>query len=272
MASKLQELPGSTVPPRRQGAAASIGAGSADVESVAAGGTSEGLFRGQSDEPMVIASETRWNSVTWSLPQPASQPGQRAVDLVLALVLLLLLLPIMALTALLVVASSPGPVIFRHTRLGQGGRSFECLKFRSMEHRAEELLPDLIDACPTARLEWEGKHKILRDPRVTPIGRLLRQFSIDELPQLWNVVRGEMSLVGPRPIVEAEIARYGHHYATYCSVRPGLTGLWQISGRNDTSYEQRVELDCAYARSKSIRGDLWIMLRTIPVVLYGGGY
>jgi lipopolysaccharide/colanic/teichoic acid biosynthesis glycosyltransferase len=129
----------------------------------------------------------------------------------------------------------------------------------------------LLSACETIRSEWQRDHKIRSDPRVTEVGRVLRRFSVDEMPQLFNVLRGEMSIVGPRPIVEAEIKRYAQNYSTYCSVKPGLTGLWQISGRNRVSYERRVELDCEYARTKSISGDAWIILRTVPVVIQGGG-
>lgn len=195
----------------------------------------------------------------------------RVLDLELAVTLVLLLAPLLLVAALLVKASGPGPVIFRHTRIGRQGKPFTCLKFRTMEHNAEELLADLIDTCGSMRAEWTLDQKIRRDPRVTPIGRFLRRFSIDELPQLWNVVRGEMSIVGPRPIVEAEAQRYRDHFEAYCSVKPGITGLWQVSGRNALSYNQRVELDCAYVSTKSIRGDCSIILRTLPVVLRGTG-
>jgi exopolysaccharide production protein ExoY len=201
----------------------------------------------------------------------ADRAAHRALDLGLAATLLLVLVPALLVTALLIKLSGPGPVIFRHSRIGRGGRTFTCLKFRTMEHNAEELLPDLFDACGSMRIEWGLDQKIRNDPRVTPIGRLLRKFSIDELPQLWNVVRGEMSIVGPRPIVEDEAYRYQEHFKDYCSVKPGITGLWQVSGRNNLSYSRRVELDCAYIRTRSIRSDCSIILRTLPVVLRGTG-
>lgn len=207
-----------------------------------------------------------------STPRPlADRAVHRVFDLGLAGILLLLLVPVLLATALLIRVSGPGPVIFRHSRVGRGGKTFTCLKFRTMEHNAEELLPDLFDACGSMRIEWGLDQKIRNDPRVTPIGRLLRKFSIDELPQLWNVVRGEMSIVGPRPIVEDEAYRYQEHFKDYCSVKPGITGLWQVSGRNSLSYSRRVELDCAYVRTRSIRSDCSIILRTLPVVLRGTG-
>lgn len=195
----------------------------------------------------------------------------RTFDLGLSLTLLLFLAPVLLVTALLVKAHGRGPVIFRHTRVGRNGRPFTCLKFRTMEHNAEELLGDLLGACGDIRVEWNIDQKIRKDPRVTPLGRYLRKFSIDELPQLWNVVRGEMSIVGPRPIVEDEAFRYEEHFKDYCSVKPGITGLWQVSGRNSLPYSRRVELDCAYIRSRSLRGDCSIILRTLPVVMRGTG-
>ena len=205
-----------------------------------------------------------------SQPLP-DRAAHRALDLGLSLTLLLFLAPMLLVTALLVRADGRGPVIFRHTRVGRNGKPFTCLKFRTMEHNAEELLGDLLGACGDIRVEWKIDQKIRKDPRVTPLGRYLRKFSIDELPQLWNVVRGEMSIVGPRPIVEDEAFRYEEHFKDYCSVNPGITGLWQVSGRNSLPYSRRVELDCAYIRSRSLRGDCSIILRTLPVVMRGTG-
>ena len=226
------------------------------------------LFNSRQEEAFVQTPARTWNP-----PRKAvSEAPQRAVDVLLSILFLLLLSPVMIAAAVLVTVSGAGPLIFRHNRIGMNERTFVCLKFRTMEVQAEELLPHLLTACDSVRHEWERDHKIRQDPRVTPIGRFLRRFSIDELPQLVNVIRGEMSIVGPRPIVESEVRRYGAHFRDYCSVRPGLTGLWQVSGRNDLSYARRVQLDCEYARSKSISGDLLIILRTLPVVLLGRGY
>jgi len=152
-------------------------------------------------------------------------------------------------------------------RLGRDGRSFGCLKFRSMVTDGEAVLAAHLAADPRARAEWAATHKLSNDPRITAIGQVLRKTSLDELPQLWNVLRGEMSLVGPRPIVPAEVARYGRAFQTCFAVPPGVTGLWQVSGRSDTSYAERVALDLDYASRWSLRRDIAIMLRTIPAVL-----
>ncbi|NUT00193.1 MAG: sugar transferase, partial [Sphingomonas sp.] len=154
-------------------------------------------------------------------------------------------------------------------RIGRDGREFDCFKFRTMTPQAEQNLDGLLDTSITSREQWELLHKLTQDPRTTPVGRFLRRYSIDELPQLFNVLLGDMSIVGPRPIVEAEIARYGASFAHYCSVKPGLTGLWQVSGRHALSYDERVMLDARYAISKSLRGDLSILVRTVPVVVFG---
>jgi exopolysaccharide production protein ExoY len=162
-------------------------------------------------------------------------------------------------------------VLFRQQRVGYGGRTFMCLKFRTMAKDAEARLTGLLDEDPDAREEWARDQKLRRDPRVTPLGSILRKSSLDELPQLWNVVRGEMSLVGPRPIVPAEISRYGIHIRHYYAVKPGLTGLWQVSGRNDVSYRRRVAMDCLYARKHTFALDGWLIILTIPALLIRRG-
>jgi lipopolysaccharide/colanic/teichoic acid biosynthesis glycosyltransferase len=227
------------------------------------------LFINAQHEPLVHYPAA---PAPWAPPRAApGAVGQRAFDVALAILSLLLLWPVMLAAALCVRASGPGPIIFRHVRLGKDGAPFVCLKFRTMDNQAEELLGELLGACGTLRQEWQSSQKMRRDPRVTRVGQLLRRFSIDELPQLFNVLRGEMSIVGPRPIVEAEIDRYGAHFADYCRVKPGLTGLWQVSGRNCLSYERRVELDSHYAHHRSLGLDLAIVLLTVPVVLRGSG-
>lgn len=195
----------------------------------------------------------------------------RIMDITLAAIMLVVLLPVLAITAIAVALSSEGPVIFRQTRLGMNGRTFGCLKFRTMRIDAEEYLEKLLAARPQLREEWARDQKLSSDPRITPVGSFLRISSIDELPQLLNVIRGEMSLVGPRPIVQNEAARYGRYITSYFSVRPGLTGVWQISGRNDTSYRRRVAADVLYARRQSLTFDCRILLATIPAVLNGTG-
>ena len=225
------------------------------------------LFVNQNHEPLV---EYPVGALAPPLVVPA-ETVHRAFDLALATACLLLLWPLMLATVLLVRLSGPGPIIFRHVRVGRDGTRFVCFKFRTMDQQAEELLTELLGTCGTLRNEWQSNQKIRRDPRVTRVGYFLRRFSIDELPQLFNVLRGDMSIVGPRPIVDAEIGRYGEKFADYCGVKPGLTGLWQVSGRNCLSYERRVELDSLYARQRSLRGDLSIIARTLPVVFRGSG-
>jgi lipopolysaccharide/colanic/teichoic acid biosynthesis glycosyltransferase len=189
------------------------------------------------------------------------------LNVVVTLALLLFLLPVMLLVALAVYMQDGGPILFAHRRIGLNGRVFHCLKFRSMAVDAEQRLAHLLATDPVARAEWELDHKLRRDPRVTPIGAFLRKSSLDELPQLLNVLRGDMSLVGPRPIVEAEVAKYGRRFRYYCAVKPGITGLWQVSGRNDTSYRTRVALDSLYAQRRHVGLDAYIIACTVPVVL-----
>jgi lipopolysaccharide/colanic/teichoic acid biosynthesis glycosyltransferase len=195
----------------------------------------------------------------------------RALDITLATIALIFLAPLMTAIAALIYILDPGPIIFAHTRIGRGGRSFPCLKFRTMVVDADVRLKHLLETSAEARDEWERDHKLRDDPRVIGIGRFLRKSSLDELPQLWNVIRGEMSLVGPRPIVVGEIARYGRYFEHYCLVRPGITGLWQVSGRNDVSYRRRVAFDVAYSRSRSFVMDMRIILFTVPSVLMQKG-
>ena len=192
---------------------------------------------------------------------------KRGLDIAVATTALFLLLPLMLLIAALVWIGDRKAPIFRHTRLGRDGRSFGCLKFRSMVADGEAVLAIHLAASPRARAEWVATHKLSDDPRITAIGRVLRKTSLDELPQLWNVLRGEMSLVGPRPIVQAEVARYGAAFSTCFAVAPGVTGLWQVSGRSNTTYAERVALDLDYASRWSLRRDIAIMLRTVPAVL-----
>ena len=195
----------------------------------------------------------------------------RTLDVVVCAFALLFFAPLLAIIAIVVYLSDPGPILFAHRRLGRDGNHFYCLKFRSMVTDAEARLRRILDANPEMRLEWERDHKLRVDPRITRIGRFLRSSSLDELPQLWNVIRGDMSIVGPRPIVDAEVTRYGRYFNDYCRVRPGITGLWQISGRNDVSYRRRVALDVAFSRSISVRLYLRILCLTVPSVLLARG-
>jgi lipopolysaccharide/colanic/teichoic acid biosynthesis glycosyltransferase len=194
-----------------------------------------------------------------------------AMNALTAIIALLFLAPVMLAVALAVFMQDGGPMVFAHRRIGKGGRYFHCLKFRSMAVDAEQRLADLLASDPEARAEWEKDHKLRNDPRVTRLGAFLRKTSLDELPQLFNVLKGEMSLVGPRPIVDAEVVKYGPRFASYCAVKPGITGLWQISGRNDTTYRTRVALDAVYARRRNVLMDSYIIAATVPAVLLRKG-
>jgi len=198
---------------------------------------------------------------------PRAQRVKRVLDIVFALVLGILALPVAALIAIAIVLESPGPLFFTQYRIGKGNRRFRLWKFRSMAPDAEQALWVYLEKHPAAAVEWWRRRKLKNDPRVTRVGRFLRRTSLDELPQLWNVLRGEMSLVGPRPVVEEEIARYGPAFSLYLQVTPGLTGLWQVSGRNNTSYRRRTELDSEYIRKWTLGLDLKVLLKTVPVVL-----
>jgi lipopolysaccharide/colanic/teichoic acid biosynthesis glycosyltransferase len=201
----------------------------------------------------------------------ASLIFKRSVDLVGASLALALFFPLMLLIAAVMKATTPGPVLFAHRRLGKDGRTFHCLKFRSMMTNSAEVLARHLAENEPARVEWARDHKLRNDPRITWLGRFLRRSSLDELPQLINVVMGDMSLVGPRPIVLDEVAKYGRYITHYTSVTPGITGLWQISGRSDMSYRRRVAIDTSYVRNRSTRLDMAIMLRTLPAVLQARG-
>ncbi len=196
---------------------------------------------------------------------------KRGIDIVCALAGLVFLAPAFLVIALVLLWQDGFPLLFSHRRIGRGGRIFHCLKFRSMARDADRRLEELLASDEKARREWEADHKLVDDPRIHPVGDVLRRTSLDELPQLINILRGDMTVVGPRPIVTAEVARYGDDYAAYASVRPGLTGLWQVSGRNDISYASRVALDADYVRRCSFLLDLRIILKTIVVVFTGTG-
>ncbi len=201
-----------------------------------------------------------------SMGNPAARAMKTALDLTLAGAAIVVLAPLFLLIAALI-RMDGGPVFFAHRRIGAGGRTFRCLKFRSMVTDSERVLRELLATDPAAAVEWATTQKLRRDPRVTWIGALLRSTSLDELPQLINVLRLEMSLVGPRPIVASEAAKYADDIAFYHAAKPGLTGLWQVSGRSDTSYERRVELDCWYVRNWTFWHDVAIIVKTVPAVL-----
>jgi lipopolysaccharide/colanic/teichoic acid biosynthesis glycosyltransferase len=195
---------------------------------------------------------------------------KRGFDIVVATLLIVALLPVLVVLAA-VVMSDGGPAVFGHVRVGRNGKKFRCLKFRSMVVNAEEALKQLLASDPQARAEWEREFKLKNDVRVTRIGRFLRRTSLDELPQLWNVVRGEMSLVGPRPVIDKELERYGADVKYYLMATPGMTGLWQVSGRSQTDYATRVSLDVAYVNEWSLSKDVVILFKTFKVVVHGSG-
>ena len=185
----------------------------------------------------------------------------------MALAALVILAPLVGLAAALVACERRGPILFRHRRVGRSGKEFMVIKFRTMCVDGDRMLVNHLANNPLAKNEWTQTRKLKEDPRVSSLGSFLRKSSIDELPQLINVIRGEMSIVGPRPIVQDEVILYGAHFDDYCLVRPGLTGAWQVSGRSDIGYAERIALDARYANSKSLVGDLRLIARTVPAVL-----
>ncbi len=215
------------------------------------------------------------------IPQAAHSPGpgqlfryrvvKRGLDLLLIALCAPLVLMLIAMIALAIRATSPGPIFFSHRRIRGHGRFFSMWKFRTMCVNSAEVLEDYLAANPEARAEWRKDHKLKQDPRVTRVGEFLRRTSLDELPQIWNVALGNMSLVGPRPIVAAEVEKYGPYFADYCLVKPGVTGLWQVSGRSRVSYPERVQLDRRYAHEWSLSTDVRILCRTLSSVVNQDG-
>jgi len=204
-------------------------------------------------------------------PRPrVSERLRRVADRLAAVLLLLAFSPLMLVCAWLI-RKDGGPATFAHYRVGANGRVFRCFKFRTMCIDAERVLRELLEKDADLRDEWQRNFKLADDPRVTPVGRFLRRSSLDELPQLFNVLRGDMGLVGPRPITLTELRLYGPARWQYLSVLPGMTGLWQVSGRNRVSYERRVQLDDEYVRNRSIWLDAWILVKTVLVVITRDG-
>lgn len=206
-----------------------------------------------------------------NLMLPLPRITKRCMDIFGAIAGCILLSPLLFYIAVAVKMSSRGPVLFPHERIGKDGRRFRAWKFRTMFQNASVVLEQYLDVHPEMQEEWQRDHKLRHDPRITRIGRFLRKTSLDELPQLWNVLRGEMSMVGPRPIVTAEIPKYGPYYGLFTMVTPGITGLWQVSGRNNTTYEERVQLDSYYVRNWSLWLDIFLLLKTVRIVLFSRG-
>ena len=201
------------------------------------------------------------------LSAPIGFLPKRIIDIVLALSGIILLAPLLVICYLLTIATSPGPALFRHRRVGFNNKHFDCLKFRTMLVDAPERLHHLLESDPTAAREWAETRKLRRDPRITAIGAILRKSSLDELPQLFNVLKGDMSIVGPRPITDEELSLYAASVGAYLACRPGITGLWQVSGRSTTTYDKRVACDAFYAQNWSIALDVKILIVTFPSLL-----
>ena len=199
--------------------------------------------------------------------RPVGGTQKRLFDLSCAIAIILLAAPLLLILTLAAFVSSKGPILYGHRRIGFRGQEFMCLKFRTMVVDGDDVLADHLARNPAAAAEWAQNQKLRNDPRITPIGHFLRKTSLDELPQLINILRGEMSLIGPRPVVNDELVRYGARRTAYLSARPGLSGLWQVSGRSATTYERRTELDEIYVNSWSLWGDVKILLRTLPELL-----
>ncbi len=216
------------------------------------------------------ASSPFFSSIAAGAP-PVGGISKRSFDILVALAALVVLSPIFVLIMALVKSSDGGRVFYGHRRIGYNGSTFRCLKFRTMAENGDALLQRYLDENPQAREEWRETRKLQDDPRVTVVGSVLRKLSLDELPQLINILRGEMSIVGPRPVVEDELELYEGSAVYYLQTRPGLTGLWQVSGRNDVSYETRVAFDTHYVRNWSLVSDLVIVARTIPAVCLSRG-
>jgi Undecaprenyl-phosphate galactose phosphotransferase WbaP len=206
-----------------------------------------------------------------NLLDSGSQIAKRMIDLASSALLILFFLPLMAIISFLIVLESGFPVFYLQKRLGQGGRTFGMWKFRTMVQDSAEVLDHCLARSPELRKEWIECQKLRNDPRITRVGRILRRTSLDELPQLWNVIKGDMSMVGPRPIIDAEVAKYQAAYSVYMKTLPGLTGLWQVSGRNRTTYAERVAYDTYYARNWSVWMDIYLLVKTVSTVLTGDG-
>lgn len=194
--------------------------------------------------------------------------AKRLFDVVFSLAVLILFSPIYLLLATLIAINSPGPVFYIQKRVGKNFKPFGCIKFRTMVSNADEMLVEMMENSPEMRQEFEADFKLRHDPRVTAIGKFLRYTSLDEFPQFWNVLMGDMSVVGPRPLVPEELAKYGHHIEKVLTIRPGITGLWQVSGRNDIPYHRRIQIDVYYVNCRNWWLDLFIAIKTVGVIIF----
>ncbi len=204
-------------------------------------------------------------------PNDGDFSTKRIFDVLVASLALLFVAPLLLIVGLLIRLQDGQKALYSPPRLGRNGDTFQCFKLRSMVPNAAGKLEAVLASDPAAKLEWELTQKLTNDPRITPLGKFIRATSIDELPQLLNIIRGDMSFVGPRPISHSERSKYGESFEFYCRVRPGLTGVWQTSGRSNVSYTERVEMDTKYVQTRTFLGDIWIMLKTVPAVLMSVG-
>jgi lipopolysaccharide/colanic/teichoic acid biosynthesis glycosyltransferase len=211
---------------------------------------------------------TTAHPLSWSGKLVRKDLIKRVFDVVFSLLVLICGAPIYLLIGLLIYIDSPGSVFYIQERVGKNYRHFRCIKFRTMIENADEILVDLISSSADVSQEFSDNFKLKNDPRITPIGKFLRCTSLDELPQFWNVLTGDMSVVGPRPLVPEELVKYEHHIDKVLAIKPGITGLWQVSGRNDIPYQKRVQIDVYYADRHNIWLDLWIAMKTVTVVLF----
>jgi exopolysaccharide production protein ExoY len=250
-----------------------------------------GISNRLSQQRQSALAGTHWNHREHAQPHPLPRPietsvkqtwianppfvvggsGKRYFDVCVAFASIVLWLPLLCLIAVAVKFADRGPILYRHRRVGRNGEAFDCLKFRTMVVDADAILQSHLSANCEAAREWAENHKLRSDPRITPLGAVLRKTSLDELPQLFNILKGEMSFVGPRPIVVAEVTKYGEYITHYMSARPGLTGPWQVGGRNDVDYACRVTLDSQYVENWSFWRDLAIITKTIRVIVTSRG-
>ncbi len=193
--------------------------------------------------------------------------AKRLFDILFSLLVLILFSPVYLILGLLIALSSEGPIFYIQERVGKNYKPFNCIKFRTMVSNADEMLMQMMETSPHLRQEFEANFKLKKDPRITTIGRFLRITSLDEFPQFWNVLKGDMSVVGPRPLVAEELPKYGCYIDQILTIRPGITGLWQVSGRNDIPYPRRVQIDLYYVKFRTLWLDLWIVLKTIGVII-----
>ncbi len=194
--------------------------------------------------------------------------AKRLFDIVFSLLILIVFFPVYVILAILIALSSPGPIFYVQQRIGQDFQPFNCIKFRTMVSNADEMLETMMAESPQIRQEFGDNFKLKRDPRITKIGYFLRLTSLDEFPQFWNVLKGDMSVVGPRPLVPEELYKYGRRINTVLKIKPGITGLWQVSGRNDIPYPKRIQIDVYYATSHNWLLDLWIIIKTVGIVIF----